>query len=118
MRNLKYDQKKHSNLSTYYDKLRTLARLSLGKEAEKTSNTAIESITTSHFVEGIPKWIRSSDAFMLSDAQGPSLVSLAQRIMNKRERASEDVNYYSTTQRGARGTYRQGNVQTSVQRES
>jgi len=96
IRNTKWDGSKFQSMTDYYQRLKALTKLSLDEEAEKLSSVAIDKLTTDAFRMGMPGYIKSSEAFDLSELKGPALAQLAQKLLLKRQKSkSEDINYVS-----------------------
>ena len=89
VRNTKYDSTKFATMQEYYLRLKALTKLSLGSESSKLSVAALDRLTTEHFRQGMPNYIKNSEAFDLSEAEGAKLWSLAQKLRNKKEKAQE-----------------------------
>ena len=92
LRSVKYDNKKWTTLQAFYDRLTTLARLSLGDESRNTSKEALEIISDQYFRDSLPSWVKKEPIFSTSEQSGTQLVALATRLIsNKKE--NEHVNF-------------------------
>ena len=66
----------------YYERLKSLTKLSLGGHVE---DNILTRITSNQFREEMPEYIKKSDIFELPDVDGTKLIALAQKLLNKRE---------------------------------
>ena len=85
-RSLKWDREKWPTMKAYYERLKTLTKLSFGNDVNIINEQVLNHQVSMHFRAGMPKWIKTSEHFeRLLDAEGSQLILLAQRLHNMRE---------------------------------